>query len=58
MPEQVEFLLQRGVDPDVRAEGGGETALVVAATRGQKLHLRVAGVLIRAGANILARDVS
>lgn len=54
---QVEFLLQRGVDPDVRARGGDETALMVAAKRGQRLHLRVAAALIKAGANKLARDV-
>lgn len=55
---QVEFVLERGVDPDVRAEGNNDTALLVAARRGQKLHLRVAAALIRAGANMLARDVS
>lgn len=56
--DQVEFLLERGVDPDVRARGGDETALVVAARRGQRLHLGVAAVLVRAGASIVARDVS
>lgn len=55
---QVEFLLERGVDPDARVEGNNETALLVAARRGQRLHLRVAAALIRAGANLLARDVS
>lgn len=55
---KVEFLLERGVDPDVRAVGADETALMVAAIRGQRLHLRVAAALIRAGASMLARDVS
>ncbi|CAM9898400.1 unnamed protein product, partial [Ectocarpus sp. 4 AP-2014] len=53
---KVEFLLQRGVDPDVRARGGDETALMVAARRGQRPHLRVAAALIKAGADKLARD--
>lgn len=55
---QVEFLLERGVDPDVRAGGNDQTALLIAARRGQRLHLRVAAALIRSGANMLARDVS
>lgn len=49
--------MERGVDPDVRAVGADETALMVAAIRGQRLHLRVAAALIRAGASMLARDV-
>eukprot|EP00752_Nemacystus_decipiens_P010865 g9660.t1 len=53
---KVEFLLERGVDPDVRAGGDGETALLIAARRGQRLHLRVAAALIRFGASMLARD--
>lgn len=53
----MEFLLQRGVDPDARARGGDETALMVAARRGQRPHLRVAAALIKAGADKLARDV-
>ncbi|CAB1101188.1 unnamed protein product [Ectocarpus sp. CCAP 1310/34] len=55
---KVEFLLQRGVDPDVRARGGDETALMVAARRGQRPHLEVAAALIKAGADKLARDRS
>ncbi|CAM9387675.1 unnamed protein product [Ectocarpus sp. 6 AP-2014] len=55
---KVEFLLQRGVDPDARARGGDETALMVAARRGKRPHLRVAAALIKAGANKLARDRS
>ncbi|CAN0046592.1 unnamed protein product, partial [Hapterophycus canaliculatus] len=55
---KVEFLLRKGVEPDVRAEGGDETALMVAARRGQRLHLRVAAALVQAGAAMLARDVS
>lgn len=55
---QVEFLLERGVDPDIRAGGDDETALLIATRRGQRLHLRVAAALIQSGADMLARDVS
>lgn len=54
---KAEFLLQRGIDPDIRAKGGGETALMVATLKGRRDHIRVADALLRAGADLSAEDV-
>lgn len=55
---QTEFLLQRGADPDARVGTTLETPLMVAARRGQRDHIRVAAVLLQAGCDLSATDVS